>query len=434
MKSREIAVWLQVIFTVIILFSLITPAKSAPGDLDASFGNNGKSIISFTPASDWIEDIAIQADGKIVAVGLTGFTPGVAKNFGVARFNSDGALDATFGNGGSVTTSFSGQFASAYGVEIQPDGKIVVCGIASTQSGNFIVVARYLSNGSLDPSFSSDGKVETPFGVYSTGNAVAIQPDGKIVVAGGTDRDIAVVRYTSDGTPDRRFGYRGKVLTSIGPLSDHAFGIKIQPDGKTIIAASTEIAHHNGNQQHFAVVRYTLNGKVDGTFDADGMQTALFGQQINYPFDLALQPDGKIVLVGYSTSGITGVFALVRYNPDGSLDSSFGAGGKVTTHPGGLEGAAFEIAIQPNGKIVVGGSVRDIVAPNYSDFMLMRYNADGTPDNDFGTGGKVRTGMGAHNDQINAIALQSDGRIVVGGVAVDASDNADFGLARFLGE
>lgn len=437
MKSWRISVCLQITSTFILLFSLIAPVKSAPGDLDLSFGNNGKRIVSFTSATDWIEDIALQADGKIVAVGLIGFEPGVAKKFGVARFNTNGSLDTTFGIGGSVTTSFNTQYAWAYGVALQSDGKIVVCGGAYVPGNSFVVAARYLSNGSLDPDFSEDGKVETPVGTYDDGYDIAVQPNGKIVLTGVSDGNILVLRYTSSGTLDRRMKLGGKTITPIaGTVSGQGLAIKMQPDGKTIVAGSTETVDAGGHHFLFATIRYNNNGMIDKTFDVDGIQTETFGQSYNNAHDLAVQPDGKIVVVGYTNANSQNVFSMVRYNPDGSRDTLFGTnGGWVMTHPGGYEGVAFAVAIQPDGKILVGGSVRNAVAPNhYSDFMLMRYTANGLLDTDFGIGGKVTTGMGVHNDQINAIAIQPDGRIVVGGFAIDEADNSDFGLARFLAE
>ena len=441
--KRKSDVHFPLVFCFVVFFSLVIVIKSAPGDLDFSFGNKGKVITSFSAANDWIEDIALQKDGKIVAVGRIGFEPSVASAFGVARYNSNGTLDKSFGNGGMVTTLFTRQFAFAESVVIQPDGKIVVCGRTSTNSGNeyreFIAVARYLSNGSLDSGFSQDGKVETSLGLYSVGNAVAIQTDGKIVVTGSTGREIAVVRYNTDGTPDKRFGYSGRTITSITTESDGGNAVKIQADGKILVAGSTDMPRPssppNPSYTFFAVVRFnSTNGKVDTSFDFDGIQSTTFYQFYSIAYDIALQPDGKIVVAGFSQSGNANVFAIARYNSNGSLDTSFDDDGMLITHPGGLEGVAYEIEIQPDGKIIAGGSMRDAAAPGYSNFMMIRYNSNGALDNTFGVAGKVRVSMSSHYDEIRAMALQNDGCIVVGGAATNESNISDFALARFLAD
>jgi len=439
MKYREILTCLRLSFYFTFLFSLITPAMAAPGDLDLSFGNKGKTIVSFTQNQDSIQDLAIQSDGKIVAVGSIGFQPGIARAFGVARFNSNGSLDTSFGNGGSVTTSFDTPFAGAEGLVIQPDGKIVVCGRASYSDGrSFIAVARYLTNGTLDSSFSLDGKVETGMGLYSSGDGIALQPDGKIVVVGSTNGNLAVVRYTSEGFHDRTFGHRGKVITSGGGRNGlDAKSVRVQPDGKIIAAGEIRVYAPPNFNEFFAVVRYNQNGKIDTSFDNDGIQITDFGIVLsNWASDLELQTDGKILVAGVTAQGNPprNLIAIARYNLNGSLDTSFNQDGKVVTESGGSQGYANALSVQTNGKIIVGGSVRDTSPSGYSDFLMFRYNSDGFLDNNFGIGGRVQTSMSPEYDEIQAVALQSDGKIVVGGSTPNNAGTAAFALARYFGD
>lgn len=408
-------------------------ARAAAGDLDSSFGTNGKVITSFSAVNDEIWDIAVQADGKIVAVGKIGFQPGAGmSSFGVARFNENGTLDQTFGKGGWVATNFSVGFAEATTLAIQPDGKIVVCGTGFSPDAlatSFIALARYLPNGSLDTSFDGDGKVETSFGTYGGANSVAIQADGKIVIAGSVSGNFAVVRYRSDGSRDKSFGYLGKVNIAVSPRWDEATGIRIQPDGKIVVGGTTGLA--NG-WYAFAVARLNLDGRLDHTFDTDGIQRTQFWTR-DFAYDLDLQTDGKIVLAGITdTGGSLGSYAIARYNPNGSLDTTFDGDGKAVTDSGAYQGMAYDIAVQQDGKILVGGHIRELASPAYTDFMIVRYNADGTMDSGFGTGGKVKVIMSDKYDEITALAIQTNGRIIAAGVSVNDALKSEFALARLF--
>ncbi len=283
-------------------------------------------------------------------------------------------------------------------------------------------------SGSLDTSFDGDGKVTTPIGSGDdVANAIAIQGDGKIVVAGyssnGTNLDFTIVRYNTDGLLDTSFGSGGKVTTDFGN-DDAAYAMAIQGDGKIVVAGYSS----NGTNLDFTIVRYNTDGSLDTSFDGDGKVTTDIGiGSYDFANTIAIQGDGKIVVAGYSSNGSNNDFAIVRYNTDGSLDTSFGSDGKVTTPIGSGDDEAYAIAIQGDGKIVVAGYSSN---GSNNDFAIVRYNADGSLDTSFGTGGKVTTDFGGDDAAAYAIAIQGDGKIVVAGYSWNGSNN-DFAIARY---
>jgi uncharacterized delta-60 repeat protein len=325
-------------------------------------------------------------------------------------------LSNGFGTNGSgkVITPVGNSYDYAYSVALQPDGKIVVAGYAIGSNGYDFAVTRYNADGSLDATFGSGGKVLTPVG-SSTDQAysVALQPDGKIVVAGyaygSNGYDFAVTRYNANGSLDATFGSGGKVLTPVGSSHDYAYSVALQPDGKIVVAG-----YANGsNSDDFAVTRYNVNGSLDATFGSGGKVITPVGSSTDQAYSVALQPDGKIVLAGYAIGSNGYDFAVTRYNADGSLDATFGSGGKVLTPVGSSTDQAYSVALQPDGKIVVAGYA---IGSNGYDFAVTRYNANGSLDPTFGSGGKVLTPVGSSNDQAYSVALQPDGKIVLAGI------------------
>ncbi|MGB8367536.1 MAG: delta-60 repeat domain-containing protein, partial [Candidatus Babeliales bacterium] len=392
----------------------------ADGDLDNTFGSGG---LVTTSGGNRVTGVVIQKDSKIVAAGLS------FGRFGLARYNVNGSLDLSFGVGGVVITDFGGTSAGANSVAIQKDGKIVAVGSANIGGTTDFALARYNIDGSLDitfnPTGSLPGTVVTNFGGTSgSARAVAIQKDGKIVAAGQSNVsgtfDFALARYNTDGSLDSTFGFGGLVITDLGDF-DEINAVVIQKDGKIITAGRSNVS----GTFDFALARYNTDGSLDMTFNPTGSLpgtvTTSFGST-SEANGIRTQKDGKIVVAG--TSGTD--FALARYNTDGSLDSTFNSAGSlpgtVTTDFGGID-IANAVAIQKDGKIVAAGN-------SGTDFALARYNTEGSLDTTFNpTGslpGTVTTDFG-DSDAAFAVAIQKEGKIIVAG-----NSNIDFALAQYV--
>jgi uncharacterized delta-60 repeat protein len=330
-------------------------------------------------------------------------------------YSQDGSLDISFDSDGKVTTDF-GTLDYGYSTAIQNDGKIIVAG----SSGNSFALARYNSNGSLDTSFDTDGKTTVNFGTNEDyGQSVVIQNDQKIIVAGtttfvGLNTDFAVARFNTDGTLDNTFGVGGKVVTTVGG-EDRAYQVALQSDSKIVVVGTSNLASDYG----YSLVRYNSNGTLDTSFDGDGkILIDLFFDINRDAFALAIQNDGKIVIGGVSDEN----FALLRFNGNGSLDTTFDVDGKVTTDIGNLD-VIYAIAIQSDGKIVVTGATRTSLTS--SDLVVARYTTNGSLDTSFGSLGKVIFDFGTSAEGASVV-LQSDGKIVVGGII-----DTDFLLLRY---
>ena len=288
-----------------------------------------------------------------------------------------GDLDTSFGDDGKVITDFGDGGEEATDVVLQPDGKIVVAGVASSfEIGGLFALARYLPNGTLDTTFGGDGRVTTDVG-GGTAHAVALQPDGKIVLAGvapspSTGSDFALARYLPNGTLDTTFGGDGRVITDFGG-DDIAIAVTLQPDGKIVVAGRATTNPATGHTD-FALARYLPNGTLDTTFGGDGLVITDFGD-FEFATDVAFQPDGKIVATGQASSNDAAGFALVRYHPNGTLDTTFGGDGLVITDVGGTgSDLALALAIQPHdGRLVVAGRAQN--DNGGIDFALARFHA-----------------------------------------------------------
>ncbi|MDX2165860.1 MAG: hypothetical protein SF182_02310 [Deltaproteobacteria bacterium] len=405
------------------VIALAARAWAAPGELDTTFGGSG---IVRTPAGG--EDVAysgvLQADGRIVIAGSATGLP--AEHVTLVRYNSDGSLDSGFGSGGIVATAVGSGVSRAVAVGVQSDGKLLAAGNALIGSFDAIIVVRYLSDGSLDPSFDGDGIASVAVGSRSAqATALVVQPDGRIVVAGYAQDQFALIRLRADGALDPSFGGGdGIVMTDVASGSDDAFALALQPDGK-LVAAGWAVT---GSNYDFAVVRYLSDGSLDTSFDGDGKVITSFGTGLDVATSLVVQPDGKIVAVGSAQVGANREAALARYHPNGSLDASFGSGGRVTTALGASNGLG--VALQPNGRIVVAGWA-DV--GSWHNVALLRFLPDGSLDPSLQGSGVVKTRVGAAHDLGVDLALQPDGKFVVFGRASNGS-NDDFVVLRYRGD
>jgi uncharacterized delta-60 repeat protein len=406
------------------------PNNNPSGTLDTSFGTGGKVTAvrpgTSSPFGGNDSKMLRQPDGKIVIVGGT-FT-----DFILARFNEDGTPDTTFGVEGQVTTEVSPGNGTEYAraVAIQPDGKLIVAGESSPNfAGNFVALVRYNVDGTLDTTFSGDGKV-VELALPGRAFAVALQPDGKIVVAGDTSEigsttdfgDVLVARFNVDGSLDNGFGSTGARIFDVTSATDMARSVVIQPNGFIVVSG---VPITTSGDVPTAVARLDASGNLDPSFGTGGklmISTARIG------YGLALQPDGKLLLAG-GTQGFPSSFALGRLNTDGSWDSSFGNGGAVTTSlthstsGSGDNGGA--VALSPDGRIYVAGTAGSI----NKDFGLVRYTAAGALDTTFAGVGYMTVDFNGLEDGAESIALEPNGKIVLGGFATPLSSDG-YGLAR----
>jgi uncharacterized delta-60 repeat protein len=401
-----------------------TDAYAASGDLDRSFSGDGIQTTDLSGEFDAVRSVAVQPDGKILAAGRSGNDD---PDFAVTRYNADGSLDASFSGDGKQITDFGG-FDEAFGMALQPDGKIVVVGDSGT-SGIDFAVARYNADGSLDPTFSGDGKQLIDAGGDDDAKGVTVQPDGKLVVVGSRNQyttlddqviDWALARLNADGSLDDGFSDDGIQTTDFGG-DDGASAVKLQSDGKLVVAGAAAGA--------FGIARYDSAGELDASYSGDGKQTTGFGgDDDDYATSLAIQSDGKIVAAGATRTGSASSFALARYLSDGSLDTTFAGDGKQTTDfPGDID-IASGVAVDGDGRIVAAGGLEDTFngeAGPY-DLAIARYRADGTLDSGFSGDGKQTTDLGDFETASGGLALQPDGKIVVAG------HNGHFLLARYL--
>lgn len=412
-----------------LLFGVASPARAAAGDLDPTFGTDGRVTTDFGGRNDFPLAVAIQPDGKIVAAGNSS-VPGVfSVDFALARYHPDGSLDGTFGAGGTVLSDFGAPLDAASDVVVQLDGKIVAAGVSS---GDF-AVARYDTNGTLDATFGTGGLVKTDFGSFDQATAVALDPAGRIVLVGLTGGAIAMARYAPlDGSLDPTFGSGGLVVTDLGS-GGQAVAMDVAVGGEGKITVGGGVGSFPSGSGDFAVARFTADGSLDASFGSGGVVTTDFGAS-ERAFGLALESDGSVTMAGGTNpEPSSGNFALARYNADGSLDTTFGTGGTVTTDfSDGSPDIAFGVVVHPDGGITAAGGTSS--APGSSSFALARYTSSGGLDGGFGSGGKVTTSFDRPFSNGLDVVAQADGKVVVAGGNFDPATGAgDFALARYLG-
>ncbi|MFE2560735.1 calcium-binding protein [Streptomyces sp. NPDC059352] len=411
-------------FAAALVLALPGTALAAPGDLDPTFGAGGR-VTTYFPGYAEGRDIARQSDGKLVVAGLS------EGGFALARYLPGGGLDPVFGTGGMATSDFGGGAHVANAVAVQPaDGKIVVAGtteVVAEEGGGccFFSVARYLPNGTLDASFGEGGLVRIEeFGASADGADVAVQSDGRIIAAGkGGGGGFALVRLDTDGNLDTSLGGDGAVVAGFTPGSPQDAGgiarsMALQPDGRIV-----SVGYVGNTAFDIGVARYLPDGSLDPTFSGDGMVSADFGGT-EFGNAVAVQPDGKIVAAGSGGAG----FALLRYNADGSPDSGFGTAGRTSVGFPGGGGVPYAMALQQGGRIVLAGRADDPNSAEANDFGLARFHPNGAVDTGFGGDGFVVTGFGDF-EEARGVLVQPDGKIVAAGYGAGFA----FALARYQG-
>lgn len=416
----------QIIQLFVITLLLSTALFAAEGDLDLSFNTTGKVTTDIAGENDRAHSIAVQNDGKIVVAGYRTLSGGTS--FALLRYENNGSLDNSFGTSGKVITSV-GLIDYGYSTAIQSDGKILVTGTSYISANYDISLLRYNTNGTLDSTFDSDGIVTTPIGsATDTGYSVVIQSDNKIIVAGysynGSDFDFAVVRYNSDGSLDTTFSSDGKVTTDLNG-NDHAYDVALQNDGKIVVVGESD--------GDFAIVRYNSNGSLDTSFNSTGKVITDLGTLVDNAKGIVIQQDGKIVVAGSSSDK----FAVVRYNIDGTLDTSFDTDGIATIAIGNYYSYCHNVLLQSNNKIILSGQSYNYDYSSSGiyehNFALIRYNHNGSIDTSFGANGIILTDIEGRHDKSYASAIQNDGNIILVGSAniEDTNVDEDFALVRY---
>jgi len=422
-------------FFAVVCFSLVSVfAFGAAGDLDPSFGLGpiGGLVVEHYPGPGSTQgfDALIQSSGKIVVAGE--YRPGVGNQIALARFDSAGVLDTTFGTAGWTIVNFGYPTIEAFAAAEQSDGKIVVTGELddggqNTANSEHFYVARFTANGQVDTKFGKKGITVIDFGADSQSLDVAIAADGKIVIAGlvlklNADYDLALARVDNKGKIDKTFGTSGIVKTDFNGFSDFGFAVAIQPDQKILVSGTGGITASNGA---VGLARYTITGQLDSSFGNGGKVTTDFGTSNNdFGNEVILQPDGKIV-VGGTAQTDSPRFMFVRYNTDGTINLS---------HVEDLDESfeeAFGLAIATNGRIILGGRVEPTALGDPLFAVSCFDGATGSLDTSFGSFGWAITDF-IPDSGISKVRLQSDNKIVAVGYSTQA-DGFDLTLARYFG-
>jgi uncharacterized delta-60 repeat protein len=407
--------------------------SAAPGELDPSFDDDGGATTTFRDSYGVAKAVAVQPDGRIVVAGSVHRNETIQADFALARYTTSGRLDRTFDRNGRVRTDFRGRFEDAFAVAVQPDGRILAAGSAAAGGGDGMAIARYEADGTLDRSFSRNGKRVINVGIANVAYDIALDDDGDVVLAGTDGEDFVLLRLRRDGITDRNFGDNGIVRTDFNGFYDVARAVAIAPDGSIVAGGS---AQNEVSRTDFALARYDDRGELVGTFGHGGLVTTDFAFYEDAITDLVLDPNGDIIVSGSAGEFPGGAdqstdVALARYEANGAPDTSFGEGGIVRTDFGSYFDQAEGMALDQDGRIVVA-SHRYHQGSNTA--AVGRYEADGDLDSTFGRGGIADSGAEVSGDDVGGVALESNGRIVVATGASTGNPAASFGylVVRFL--
>lgn len=410
----------------------ISPAclHAQTGTLDPSFSTDGLISTDIGASTfDKASAVAVQPDGRIIAVGTTGYDK--MYDFGIVRYMPDGAPDLTFSGNGEVFYSMVPGNDLATAVAIQDDGKILVGGYGQCVEGNCFGLMRLLTDGTLDPAFGSGGIVSTEFtGALATeAKAIAVQDDGKILLAGGGTAGFAVVRYHSNGVVDDSFGAAGLATCAFGAGNDRANAMALLEDGRIVLSGySTDAAGDS-----IAVARLLSDGSIDPSFGTNGRVRASLPNVNTIGQTMAVGPDGSIVVAGYYVQplGIEPNAMAARFTSEGELDDTFNGSGLRDLAVAGADASILNgVIVQPDGKTLLCGSVTTPAI----DFLLIRIGTDGSDDASFNGTGAVITDINGTTDRAYALSLQADGRLVVVGETNGGTEDYNFAVARYLND
>ncbi|MBK8555465.1 MAG: T9SS type A sorting domain-containing protein [Lewinellaceae bacterium] len=402
-----------------VTFSLL---HAQGGSLDATFGTAGVVNTSFLNAPSDCRAMALQTNGKVVLAGT--YTLGGFGNMAFARYNTNGTLDAGFGTAGTAVINFTSA-VSVSSVAVLGDGKILACG----SSNSLPTLARLTAAGAADASFGTNGVITFDNDVISILD-MRVLGNGKIVGCGladqGSGKLFTVFRRNADGSADGTFGTNGFTYTDIGNL-ETLTRMALQTDGKILVTGT--VYTNSSTQYDMVLVRYNANGSLDASFGTAGIANVTLAAGAAYEQGncVAVQSDGKIVVGGRIANAGPTVFAIVRFNSNGTKDTGYGTNGVVTTNFNGIIDEPKAIALQSDGKAVVVGVSN--LAGGVTAIAMARYTTAGALDNTFGTGGKVTTNIG-NKSQGEAIVIQSDNKILVAGYAT-VNSLRQFAVCRY---
>jgi uncharacterized delta-60 repeat protein len=401
-------------------------AIAQPGSPDTGFNGDGIVKIDINGGSnDLAQDVIFQSDGKAVIAGFTGLTN---QDFCLIRLLPDGSLDNSFGGDGKVTTEVNGASDRARAVTVQPDGKIIAAGHTHVGATDDIAVLRYNPDGALDNGFGINGRVIVDVDGDDRALSVVLQGDGKILAAGHSESDeherFTLLRLLADGTPDPDFGTAGIAQAAFLPEDDATgWDAALQPDGKIVMVGHAS----DGTYQQFAMARFNTNGSLDAGFGTGGTVTVDLGSADDIAHSVAVQGDGKIVVAGYSSNGINEHYLAMRLLSDGTLDPAFGSGGTVETSVSGYD-TPHGVVVQPDGRIVLAGYSHNGMQRVFSSVRLLE---DGSLDATYDGDGKVLLPIGTVEDKCFNLALAPNGSLAMVGYS-DGSNSADYTLVMVL--
>jgi uncharacterized delta-60 repeat protein len=417
------------------LFNIALARAGGPGDLDPTFNGTGIMTTTVTKGTHHALSLLVQPDGKILVVGLSPFPPGSNPQLTLIRYTPEGQLDTTFNNTGIVTTA--GRSSSvAHDAMFDSNQKLVVGG----SMDGYPAVYRYHANGNLDSTFNSTGIITTPLGEFpgAAGSTLHLRPGNAPVLAGyyypdpGSTEYFFLAHYTQAGNLDTTINGTGLITGLIEPVPSGIYSMSFQPDGKLLVWGHVDYPDvPNG---FLFLTRYTSAGEPDLTFNGTSVVTTTFGREvIHRVYNTTTQPDGKIVITGFTVDNpaVPEALLLARYWPDGSLDSSFNGTGVVTTSLVSTTLVGYSVALQSDGKLVVGGFAAESVNDPFK-LLIARYTTDGQLDSTFKGTGLITTpivkGIG------RAITIQPDGKIVLTGEYGDSTLSDGIFVARYLSQ
>ena len=407
-------------------FLVSISAWASDGVLDTSFHSpDGYVLWDGGSGYDRGRDIALQQDGKILVTGY--MTNGTDNDLMVIRYNRDGTLDTGFGTNGAYIYDGGHGNDGGYAIAVQSDNKILVAGDSLNSTDDDVIVLRLDSDGTLDPNFGSNGIYTYDSG--SGGDAaidLLIQSEGKIVICGscsnGTDSDLLVIRLNVNGTPDTTFGTNGAAIYDGRNSFDSGLRLTLQNDGKILVAGVS----HTGSNYDILVARFSTNGTLDTTFGTNGI--AIYdGGDYDRGFGIDTNSDGDILVTGVRTKPAPNItdydIPVICFDSNGNLDTSFGNNG-IALYDGALREQSFDLIVQSDDTILVTGhSGSSIGGTSDWSLVVLKYAQNGTLDTTFGTNGVYQYDPTDNTEWGYGLALQTDGKIVVTGQAHNGTDD-----------